>query len=212
MTLSAVALLSGGIDSPVATHLAMASGIDVACLHLDIEPPGNHGPNLQKIEAIVDRLEVLSGRKLPLYVLAHHATQEAFATRCKVNLTCVLCKRMMLRCAGTLAARVGARAIVTGEAIGQVASQTLSNLASETSAAGDCVIIRPLIGLDKQEIVNMAERIGTFGLSIQKGCSCAWVPAKPSTISTLKALKEEESRLDLQGIVDSVFAGLRKIR
>ena len=195
-----VTLLSGGIDSPVAAHLMMERGAEMVTLHMDNRPYGGLEHQLTKVRQMAARLEVLHGRRIRQFAAPHGANHAAFLGSCKAGLHCVLCRRMMLRVAGALAQREGAQALVTGESLGQVASQTLQNIATEYPAA-PVPILRPLIGLDKQEIVELAKKIGTYEISIQPGSCCTAVPERPATRARLHDIEAEEARLDLGALV-----------
>ncbi|MBM4249365.1 MAG: hypothetical protein FJ149_08030 [Euryarchaeota archaeon] len=205
-----VTLLSGGIDSPVAAHLMMERGADLLTLHMDNRPYGGLEHQLTKVREMAGRLERLHGRSIRQFAAPHGASHAAFLGSCKKNLHCVLCRRMMLRVAGALALREGAQAIVTGESLGQVASQTLQNIAAEYPAA-PVPILRPLIGLDKQEIVEIAKRIGTYEISIQPGSCCTAVPERPATRALLADLEAEEARLDIGALVQRTLDGLSEL-
>jgi thiamine biosynthesis protein ThiI len=118
---------------------------------------------------------------------------------------------MMLRVAGALAQREGAQALVTGESLGQVASQTLQNIAAEYPAA-PVPILRPLIGIDKQEIVEIAKKIGTFEISIQPGSCCTAVPERPATQARLHDIEAEEAKLDIDELVGKTLDGLTELK
>jgi len=205
-----VTLLSGGIDSPVAAHLMMERGAELITLHLDNRPFGGLEHQLTKVRQMAARLEELHGRRIRQFAAPHGANHTAFLDNCRSGLHCVLCRRMMLRVAGALALREGAQGLVTGESLGQVASQTLQNIAAEYPAA-PVPILRPLIGLDKQEIVEMAKRIGTFEISIQPGSCCTAVPDRPATCAALSELEAEEKKLDIGALVEKTMDGLKEL-
>jgi thiamine biosynthesis protein ThiI len=205
-----VTLLSGGIDSPVAAHMMLERGTDVLALHMDNRPYGGLEHQLTKVRQLAGRLERISGRKIRLFVAPHGGSHAVIMERCKPNLHCVLCRRLMLRVAGELGKREGASAIVTGESLGQVASQTLPNIAAEYPAA-PLPILRPLIGLDKQEIVEIAKRIGTYELSIQPGGCCTAVPQRPATKASIELVDAEEGKLDIPAMVKASMDGLMEL-
>ncbi len=205
-----LALVSGGIDSPVAAHMMMARGADVALLHFDNRPYGGLEHQLTKVRELARVLEGIHGRRVTAQVAPHGESHRAFTERCRPGLHCVLCRRMMLRVAGELARRLGAGALVTGESLGQVASQTLRNIAVELSAS-PLPILRPLIGLDKREIVDIAMRIGTYETSIQPGSCCAAVPKRPATAASLRDIEEEESRVDIEALARAGVEGARPL-
>lgn len=196
--MKAVCLLSGGIDSPVAAYVMGRNGADIALLHMDNRPYADRSA-INKAISLASRLEEELGRPLELYVAPHGVSQLLIHERCQHNLQCVLCKRTMLRVARDLARRIGADAVVTGESLGQVASQTLYNIVSEQSGL-DFPVLRPLIGLDKLEIEAVAKRIGTYEISIQKGSPCTIVPHRPATMATPELMTIQEKKLDIERI------------
>lgn len=193
-----VCLLSGGIDSPVAAYSMGRSGADIVLLHMDNRPYCDD-MDLSKVMDLSVQLERTLGRKVELYVAPHGPSQLQIYERCQRNLQCVLCKRTMLKVARNLARRIGADAVVTGESLGQVASQTLHNLISEQSGL-DFPVLRPLIGLDKLEIENIAKRIGTYEISIRKSNPCSLVPYHPATMATPGLIWAQEKRLDIESV------------
>ncbi|MGI0053142.1 MAG: hypothetical protein ACRECR_02630 [Thermoplasmata archaeon] len=199
----AMMLMSGGIDSPVALDLMLRQGHEMAAVHLDNRPFTDDSP----LEKVMDHLALLReryGQRIPLYLLPHGTTQVTLMRSTDRHVGCVLCRRFMWRSAERMAEREGASVLVTGEALGQVASQTLSNMRSATAAIR-MPIVRPLIGLDKQEIEAMAKAIGTYGISIRPGVCCQAVPDRPATRSSLVQIAEQETVLDVDGIVDDVI-------
>ena len=205
-----VTLLSGGIDSPVAAHMMLERGAEMLALHMDNRPYGGLEHQLTKVRQLAGTLERIHNRRMRLLVSPHGGSHAVIMEKCKTNLHCVLCRRMMLRVAGELARRECASAIATGESLGQVASQTLQNIAAEYPAA-PLPILRPLIGLDKQEIVEIAKAIGTYELSIQPGGCCTAVPHKPATRATSALLEEEEKKLDIGAMVKASMEGMQEL-
>jgi thiamine biosynthesis protein ThiI len=198
-----VMLMSGGIDSPVALDLMMGGGHEMLAVHMDNRPFTDDSP----LEKVLDHLKLLRERHhqaLPLYLLPHGPTQITLMRNTDRHVGCVLCRRFMWRSAERIAEREGAQFLVTGEALGQVASQTLSNMRSATAAV-HLPIVRPLIGFDKQEIEAMARALGTYGISTRPGLCCQAVPDRPATRSRLLQIQTEESVLDVDGIVDDVI-------
>jgi len=195
-----VSLLSGGIDSPVAAYLMLKKGAELVAVHAD-----NHddekSEGIAKTAQLVRRLEELSGKTIPLYILSHAHAQLAYSENCDRHFQCLFCKRMMFRMGERIARLEGAQALLTGDSLGQVASQTLTNMGVESQAV-QLPILRPLIGMDKVEIINIAKAIGTYEISIRAaGEGCPFVPNKPSTSARLEKLLEEESRIDVVGLV-----------
>jgi len=169
-------------------------------VHLDNRPFTDDTP----LEKITDHIQVLSerfGRKIPLYVLPHGPTQITLMRETDRHVGCVLCRRFMWRAAERIADREGATFLATGEALGQVASQTLSNMRTATASV-HLPIVRPLIGFDKQEIEAVARTIGTYGISTRPGVCCQAVPDKPATRTGLVQILAEEQRIDVEAIIE----------
>jgi len=190
-----VALVSGGIDSPVAAWMMMKRGCRILPVYVDLETFLDDDAK-GRAERVV---EVLRGyqpdirlRVIPDSFLA--CAREELMKSGLEKYTCLLCKRRMYRIAEAVAREEGAKGIVTGESLGQVASQTLENLLVLDDAAG-LPVYRPLIGLDKEEITRMARDIGTFGASAEAAGGCRAVPKKPSTRAALEKIREIEGSL-----------------
>ncbi|MFA5772264.1 MAG: 7-cyano-7-deazaguanine synthase [Thermoplasmata archaeon] len=196
-----VSLISGGIDSPVATYLMLKKDLEVIALHLDNRPFTDE-KQMNKTIAQVEKLKEVTKKEIKTYVVPHGDNQLEFAKNCKRNLECVLCRRMMLRIAEKISEKEGAFAIVTGESLGQVASQTLRNIKVESQAI-NIQVIRPLIGFDKIEIEAIAKKIGTYEISILPGLCCTIVPDKPSTAAHLYRVLDEEKKIDIDAMLES---------
>ncbi len=195
-----VMLMSGGIDSPVALHYLLRQGHEIVAVHMDNRPFTDDSP----LEKVVDHLALLRERyaqAIPLYVVPHGSTQVTLMRSTDRHVGCVLCRRFMWRSAERVAEREGATFLATGEALGQVASQTLSNMRSATAAVR-LPIVRPLIGFDKQEIEVVAKEIRTYAISTRPGVCCQAVPDRPATRSNLIQIGQEEQRVDVEQIVD----------
>ncbi len=193
-------LMSGGIDSPVSLYYLLRQQHDMLAVHLDNRPFTDDTP----LEKILDHLKVLEtrfGRKIPLFVLPHGPTQITLMRNTDRHVGCVLCRRFMWRSAERIAEREGAAFLATGEALGQVASQTLSNMHSATASVR-LPIVRPLIGFDKQEIEAVARSIGTYAISTRPGVCCQAVPDRPATKSNLVQIVQQEERVDVESIID----------
>ncbi|MDC7951479.1 tRNA 4-thiouridine(8) synthase ThiI [Methanomassiliicoccaceae archaeon COG_1] len=175
----AVCLLSGGIDSPVAAYVMSEAGADIVLLHMDNRPYSGSS-SVARVEEIASRLREVTGKELPLYSAPHGPAQEMFMETCDRSYQCVLCKHAMQLTAKHFCGRIGAGAIVMGDSLGQVASQTLRNIASENLAVG-FTVLRPLIGYDKLEIKAIAERIGTYDISTLPASGCTALPRKVVT-------------------------------
>lgn len=197
----AVSLISGGIDSPVASFYAMKRGIEVIFLHL-------HGASCvdeSSIEKVKRNVKVLSRfqGKAKLYLAPFCDIQKAiFEKLSNKELCCVLCKRFMMRMAEAMAKKEKAKAIITGENIGQVASQTLPNIAVIEQAA-DLPILKPLAFFDKQETIDKAKQIGTYDISIlpEKTFCQNLLPPHPTTNANLSEVKKEEAKLNVDKLI-----------
>ncbi len=195
-----IALMSGGIDSPVAAYLMLEKGAEIIALHMDNRPLTDVN-TLNKTLRLLDRLEDISGRKIKRYIAPHGKNQLTFAQECRHNMQCVLCRRMMYRVAELIAKSEEADAILTGESLGQVASQTLSNLWAENDTVST-PILRPLIGMDKLEIEAIAKKIETFDISIEPGGCCSITPKHPATAATPERVRKEEERIGMGKLME----------
>ena len=194
-----VTLLSGGIDSPVAAYLMANVGADVILLHMD-NGEYSDPKEIDKVKKIAARLSEITGKELPLFIAAHGPNQEAIKKNCEYSYQCVMCKRVMQNVAKRFAQMNGCDGIIMGDSLGQVASQTLRNIKAEQCDV-DFPIVRPLIGLDKEEIINIAKRIGTFDISIIQTGGCKVVPMKPVTEATIDKVLANEAKLDFEKLV-----------
>ncbi len=202
-------LLSSGIDSPVAAYL-MGRKADLVLVHMD-NRPFTDDRSLQKVETLGDRLSEVLGKTIPLYLVPHGKNQETVRRRGQDGYQCVLCKRLMLRTSEELARELDADAIVVGDSLGQVASQTLQNILCEQRGLR-IPVLRPLIGVDKLEIEQMAKDIGTYEISIRKDGGCTALPSKPITMARPAAMEREEGRVDLESLVQDAVLGTVKVR
>lgn len=201
-----VCLISGGIDSPVAAWLMMRRGCSITPLFAYFPRSGDES-DLKRFIKIVEILKGWHiGEEMPVYIYRHEHNLVAFR-RIALKYTCVLCRRMMYRVANELAKKVGAKAIVTGENLAQVASQTLHNL-RVIDQASELPVLRPMIGFNKDESIELARRIGTYEAScmrVTSGCTslkgCWARPPKPVTKAKLEDVLEFESKLDIEGLL-----------
>jgi thiamine biosynthesis protein ThiI len=193
---SLVALVSGGIDSPVAAWMMMKRGCRIIPVFVALETFLDDDATA-RAEKVVGVLRLYQPgirlRVIPDSFLA--CAKEQLIRNRQEKYTCLICKRRMYRVAEAVAREEGARGIVTGESLGQVASQTLANLLVLDDAA-TMPVYRPLIGLDKEEITRVAREIGTFGSSTAQVKGCQAVPRKPSTSAALEKIREIEADLD----------------
>ncbi len=193
-----VSLLSGGIASTVASYLISRAGADVVLLHMDNGPYCDDRAK-ENVIAIAEQLEKYTGKRFPLYFAPHGPSQTAIHDACDRNYQCVMCKRAMHRTAGEFAKIVGADMIVMGDSLGQVASQTLKNIRAENTGMS-IPIVRPLIGLDKTEIMEVAREIGTFDISISPSVGCTIVPHKVTTAADPVRIESYRERIDIDSL------------
>jgi thiamine biosynthesis protein ThiI len=204
-----LALLSGGIDSPVAAHRLLRRGCRVEFVHFYAAGRGR-----ASLEKAVELMTVLR-RWQPtsrLHTVRFDDVQNEIVARAPRRARVVLYRRMMLRIAQALAASIDAEALVTGDSLGQVASQTLQNLVTIEEACG-LPVLRPLIGLDKEEIVAQARQIGTYEISIQpdEDCCQIFAPKHPATRMTVGAARAAESALDVPSLIAGALSHLETI-
>lgn len=200
----AMSLLSGGIDSPVATWMVAKRGMDVEAVHFHSYPFTNER-SLEKVRDLTKILAKYCGR-VRLHKVNILEIQKAIATHCNDSDTTILSRRFMMRIAQELAEKRYCDALITGESIGQVASQTIHGLTC-TNAVVDLPVFRPLIAMDKSDIVDIAEKIGTFETSVipEEDCCSLFAPKKPTTKPKLDKIEAEESKLDVEKLIQDAI-------
>jgi len=204
-----VALMSSGIDSPVATYLLSKKAEEIILLHMD-NRPFTDDREVKKFIVLAQHLKKILPSTLKALLLPHGRTLERYRTECNTKFTCVVCKRMMLRYAEVIALKESADAVVMGDSLGQVASQTLQNLRVVEQAVS-IPILRPLIGFDKEDTIAIAKQIGTYDLSIAPAEGCSAVPVKPSTQARLEQILAEEQKIDVNELVSYVIAHAQSV-
>ena len=205
-----VVLLSSGIDSPVAAYLMMKRGCEVIALHCNNDPFS--GPKVTELfNRLVDQLNIYAqGVPIKKRVIDYGQYLQAAKNNAPEKMTCVLCKSGMYHIAEKLAQKLGADAIVDGSSVGQVASQTLSNILA-TRYGVDMPILSPLIGLDKEEITAIAKEIGTFEISKIDDGGCSAVPRYPETRADLERVKEACEAMNQDAEIEKAFQKIRKL-
>lgn len=201
-----IALVSGGIDSPVAAFLMMKRGCEVIVLHFNNYP--YTGGSNEKVLKIVEKLEEYSPSKLNYYEAKYGDYLKSCIEDAPVRLTCVLCKSGMYRIAEELAKCEDALAIVDGSSLGQVASQTLPNILA-TRYVTQMPVLSPLIGLDKIEIENIGKKIGTFDISILPAPGCTAVPKYPETNADLDKFLEVLEEINFEEEIKKVVSSIK---
>jgi len=195
-----VALLSGGIDSPVAAFLAMKRGCKVVFVHFHSFPLVSK-KSIEKAKEIVKVLNKYQAKSI-LYLIPFHEIQMKIKTTISPKYRIVLYRRFMLRIAELIAKAERAKGLVTGESLAQVSSQTRDNIATIEEATS-MPVLRPLIGMDKEEIVQLAKKVGTYEISIrpQEDCCTLFVPKHPATKSDPEKIKKLEKKLKVKHMV-----------
>ena len=206
----AVTLLSGGIDSPVSTYMIARRGVRLIPVHFFSFPYTSE----QAKEKVVELATLLTDYcgKMTIEVVPFTHIQEEIRDKCPEEYFTLIMRRFMMRLAEKIALYYGAGAIVTGENLGQVASQTMEAMAV-TRAVTTLPIVQPLIGFDKEEIVRLARKIGTFGTSIlpYEDCCTVFTPRHPRTKPKLKDVEAVEAALDVDDLVEEAFNGIEQI-
>ena len=206
-----VTLLSGGIDSPVSTYMIAKRGVRLIPVHFFSFPYTSEQAK-QKVVELAELLTVYCGA-MTIEVVPFTHIQEEIRAKCPEEYFTLIMRRFMMRIAQRIAEANGAKAIVTGENLGQVASQTMEAMAS-TQAVTELPVLQPLIGMDKEEIVRLARRIGTFDTSIlpYEDCCTVFTPKHPKTKPKVHEVAALESVLDIEGLVEEALSGIERIK
>ena len=206
----AVTLLSGGIDSPVSSYMIAKRGVRLIPLHFFSFPYTSEQAK-EKVIELGNMLTEYCGR-MTLEIAPFTHIQEEIRDKCPEEYFTLIMRRFMMRIAQRVAHDTGAKAIVTGENLGQVASQTMEAMAS-TQAVIDLPVLQPLIGMDKEEIITIARKIGTFDTSIlpYEDCCTVFTPKHPRTRPKLSEVERAESVLDIDALVDEAVKGLEEV-
>lgn len=199
-------LLSGGIDSPVAGLMMAKRGMSLCCVHFE-SPPYTSPRAKQKVFDLAGQMSIRCGY-LPVFSVDCAKIMEELRKNCPEELFTVLLRRSMMRVACTLAEREGAGAVITGESLGQVASQTLEALLC-TEDAADRLVLRPLIGMDKEEIVKIARETGTYEISVRpfEDCCTVFTPRRPKTKPRLDFVLAAESKYPYAELEAAALSG-----
>lgn len=203
----ALLLLSGGIDSPVAAYMMAKRGLRVDAIHFQ-SPPYTSERALMKVETLCEKLTEYCG-DIRFYCVPFTEIQEALRDNCDGDYFTVIMRRLMLRIANNICRKKRYGALITGESVGQVASQTLSAIRC-TDKAADFPVLRPLVGMDKKEIVEIARKIDTFETSIlpYEDCCTVFTPKHPKTKPLLRDVEAEEAKFDFQPLIEKAIDGI----
>lgn len=207
----AVSLLSGGIDSPVASYMIAKRGVELEMIHF-ASPPYTSEQAREKVLQLARELVPWCGR-LNVTIVPFAGIQEEIRRNCPEDHFTLIMRRFMMRLADALAKDLNCRALVTGESLGQVASQTMDALAVSGDVT-DLPILRPVIGMDKEEIVRIARHIGTFETSIlpYEDCCTVFTPRHPKTRPHVEEVREMEQALDVEGLVRRAMDGREVVK
>ena len=207
----AVSLLSGGIDSPVASWMIAKRGVALEMVHF-FSYPYTSPEAKEKVLELARLLTPWCGR-LTVHVVPFTAIQEELRRSCPQELFTLIMRRFMMRISQAVADRCGAKALVTGECLGQVASQTMEAMAV-TGAVTRLPILRPVVGMDKEDIVRVAREIGTFDTSIlpYEDCCTVFTPRHPRLRPTLEEVEAAEASLDVEAMVRSAVEGIERVQ
>ena len=205
-----VALLSGGIDSPVAAYMMAKRGLALDMVHF-FSYPYTSLEAKEKVLQLAKEITPYTGR-LTVHIVPFTQVQEELRRNCPEPLFTLAMRRFMMRISEMVAQRVGAGCLVTGESLGQVASQTMEAMAV-TQSVCSLPIFRPVVGMDKEEIVSIARKIGTFQTSIlpYEDCCTVFTPRHPKTHPTVAELLEAEQNYEVEGLCQQAFDGIERV-
>lgn len=204
-------LLSGGIDSPVAGYMIAKRGMKIEGLHFHSYPYTNMQAR-EKVEELARILSTYTGG-MALNVVSVTHIQEAIHKNCPEEMMITLLRRFMMRIAERLCEKNGSQCIITGESLGQVASQTIEGMTSSNAVIKNVPVLRPLVGFDKTEIIERSRAIGTFETSIQpfEDCCTVFLPKHPLIRPRLSEVEAAEAKLDVNGLVEEALSTLEAV-
>lgn len=207
----AAVLISGGIDSPVAAWMMARRGVELTAVHF-ASPPYTSERAEQKVRDLLTALTGYTGR-VTMYTVPFAKVQEEIMAKCPEELFTILMRRFMMRAAERIAREESCSALITGESLGQVASQTMEGIVCTDAVAG-MPVFRPLIGMDKTDIIALARRIGTYDISIEpyEDCCTIFTPRHPRTKPELKRILKAEQALDCEALVEGCVGSVKKTR
>ncbi|MEM0466032.1 MAG: hypothetical protein QXL17_04540 [Candidatus Thermoplasmatota archaeon] len=205
-----VALISSGIDSPVAAYLLANKVEELIFVHADNQP-FTDASEVDHFKLLTQYLKKYMSCSVKTYIVPHGLALATYKKQANHHFTCVFCKRMMVRYAEKIAEKENACAVVMGDSLGQVASQTLRNLRVVDQAIS-LPILRPLIGFDKEDIVRLAKKIGTYEFSILPSKGCRAVPSQPSTHATIYQIESEEKKINVVELIEQVVTAAIQLK
>lgn len=199
-----VCLLSDGLDSPVASYMMIKKGYTPIFLSF-VTSSTNTDLMRKKLIKIVKRISNFSEYKLKLYLISHIPNLEVIKRECPRKLTCVLCKRLMIRFAKTIGKKEHTNLILTGDILGEQASQTLANLFSYHNLFKNYIKISPLIGFNKMDVININKKIGLYEICSKKIASCDYNPQYPETNAKIDEVLSSEQNYDYNKLISKAL-------
>ena len=205
---NAAILISGGIDSPIAAYMMAKRGLKLTAIHF-ASPPYTSKRSEDKVVRLLRRVSRYAG-KMTMYTVPFTKIQETIKNECPEELFTIIMRRLMMQISSRIAEDNNCTALITGESLGQVASQTIGAL-SCTDEAADLLVFRPLIGMDKQEIIDISYKIDTYDISIEpyEDCCTVFTPKHPRTRPVLKYVKEAQEKADFAPMIEEALANLK---
>ena len=200
-------LISGGIDSPVAAYMMAKRGLVLNAIHF-ASPPYTSPQSEEKVHNLLRKVSKYSGN-ICLLTVGFTEIQEEIRDKCPEELFTLIMRRFMMRIAQRIAEKEESKALITGESLGQVASQTLNALACTDAVVG-MPVFRPLIGLDKDEIIKVSRKIDTFNISIEpyEDCCTVFTPKHPKTKPQISIIETAEQALDVEGLIERALSNV----
>lgn len=204
-------LISGGIDSPVAGYLTAKRGMKISALHFHSFPYTGEAAK-EKVIELSKQVAAYNGG-IDLYVVSFTHIQEAIHEKCPSEYMITLMRRFMMRIAERLAKQIGAQCLITGESLGQVASQTIEGMTSSNAVVKEMPVLRPLVGFDKTEIVERSKAMGAFETSIlpYEDCCTVFLPKHPLIRPKIELVEAQENKLDVEALIEEALSTLEII-
>lgn len=206
----AAVLISGGIDSPVAAFMMAKRGLNLIAIHF-ASPPYTSAKAEKKVCDLLEKIEQYSG-PIKLFIVPFTNIQQQIRKNCPEELSTLITRRMMMKISQIISQKENCKALITGESLGQVASQTLPALCC-TNEGLSMPVLRPLIGMDKDEIINISTKIGTFDISIQpfEDCCTVFTPKRPKTRPSMSQIKDAEKGIDWDSLINDAVNNVKII-
>jgi tRNA uracil 4-sulfurtransferase len=201
MSNNVISLISGGLDSPIAAYLMLKKGYNPIFLSF-ITSSEQYEGSKKKIIRIINSLKKYSNQILKLYFIDHISTLETLINQCNRKLTCVLCKRLMIRISKKIAEKENTNILLMGDILAEQASQTLDNLNAYNDLMQNMVLLRPLIGFNKLEVIELNRNLNLYDITSEDIGGCQYYPKYPETNAKKEDLEFAESLIDINGIID----------